>query len=144
MKNFLTKLVGKNRQGIEDARNLVHYYRLTKDNRLLMGGGDVSIGFGRKMNYDENERIFNELKDYVKKVFPVLKDVKFTHLWGGPVSVPIDMAPAIGKIGADRAYYSLGCVGHGVSLTILNGKLLAELLLERKSELTETMKDLDF
>ncbi|CUT05483.1 NAD(P)/FAD-dependent oxidoreductase [Candidatus Kryptonium thompsonii] len=134
---FFNEVGWKNRQGIEDARNLVHYYRLTKDNRLLMGGGDVSVGFGRKMNYDENERIFNELKDYVKKVFPVLKDVKFTHQWGGPVSVPIDMAPAIGKIGDDRAYYSLGCVGHGVSLTILNGKLLAELLLERKSELTE-------
>ncbi len=29
------------RQGIEDARNFVHYYRLTKDNRLLMGGERV-------------------------------------------------------------------------------------------------------
>lgn len=134
---FFKEVGWRNRQGIEDARNLVHYYRLTKDNRLLMGGGDVGVGFGKNMDYDENEKIFNELKNYVKKVFPILKNVKFTHQWGGPVSVPLDMAPAIGKIGDERAYYSLGCVGHGVSLTNLNGKLLSDLLLGRKSELTE-------
>lgn len=134
---FFKEVGWRNRQGIEDARNLVHYYRLTKDNRLLMGGGDVGVGFGKNMDYDENEKIFNELKNYVKKVFPILKNVKFTHQWGGPVSVPVDMAPAIGKIGDERAYYSLGCVGHGVSLTNLNGKLLSDLLLGRKSELTE-------
>jgi glycine/D-amino acid oxidase-like deaminating enzyme len=134
---FFKEVGWRNRQGIEDARNLVHYYRLTKDNRLLMGGGDVGVGFGENMDYDENEKIFNELKNYVKKVFPILKNVKFTHQWGGPVSVPVDMAPAIGKIGDERAYYSLGCVGHGVSLTNLNGKLLSDLLLGRKSELTE-------
>jgi glycine/D-amino acid oxidase-like deaminating enzyme len=134
---FFNEVGWENRQGIEDARNLVHYYRLTKDNRLLMGGGDVGVAFGKNMNLDENEKIFNELKNYVRKIFPVLKDVKFTHQWGGPVSVPIDMAPAIGKIGNENAYYSLGCVGHGVSLTNLNGKLLADLLLERKTELTE-------
>ncbi|MFN3929312.1 MAG: NAD(P)/FAD-dependent oxidoreductase, partial [Thermoflexus sp.] len=44
----------RNRQGIEDARNLVHYYRLTPDNRLLMGGGDVGVPFGKQMNLDEN------------------------------------------------------------------------------------------
>ncbi|CUT04771.1 NAD(P)/FAD-dependent oxidoreductase, partial [Candidatus Chrysopegis kryptomonas] len=134
---FFKEVGWRNRQGVEDARNLVHYYRLAKDNRLLMGGGDVGVGFGKNMDYDENEKIFNELKNYAKKVFPILKNVKFTHQWGGPVSVPLDMAPAIGKIGDERAYYSLGCVGHGVSLTNLNGKLLSDLLLGRKSELTE-------
>lgn len=134
---FFKEVGWRNRQGVEDARNLVHYYRLTKDNRLLMGGGDVGVSFGKNMDYDENEKIFNELKNYAKKVFPILKNVKFTHQWGGPVSVPLDMAPAIGKIGDERAYYSLGCVGHGVSLTNLNGKLLSDLLLGRKSELTE-------
>ena len=36
----------QNRQGIEDARNLVHYYRLTTDNRIVMGGRDVSLSKG--------------------------------------------------------------------------------------------------
>lgn len=50
----LDKIGWRNRQGIEDARNLVHYYRLTADNRLLMGGRDVSIRYGRDMDGDPN------------------------------------------------------------------------------------------
>jgi glycine/D-amino acid oxidase-like deaminating enzyme len=125
----------KNRQGIEDARNLVHYFRLTADNRLAMGGSDVSLTYGRDMSRDLNERIFADLERDVVSLFPGLKGVRFTHRWGGPVSVPVDMAPAIGHLGDKRAVYSLGCVGHGVSMTHLNGCTLTDLVLERQSEL---------
>jgi hypothetical protein len=33
----------RNRSGLEDARNLVHYLRLTVDNRIAIGGSDVTI-----------------------------------------------------------------------------------------------------
>jgi glycine/D-amino acid oxidase-like deaminating enzyme len=132
----LTPIGWKNRQGIEDARNLVHYFRLTMDNRLAMGGSDVSIAYGRSMDRDLNPRTFADLERDVIRLFPSLEGVRFTHHWGGPVSVPVDMAPAIGYIGDQRAVYSLGCVGHGVSMTHLNGRTLADLLLERQSELT--------
>jgi glycine/D-amino acid oxidase-like deaminating enzyme len=46
------------------------------------------------------------------------------------------MAPAIGLVGDKRAVYSLGCVGHGVSMTHLNGRTIADLLLEKDSDLT--------
>ncbi len=69
-------------------------------------------------------------------LFPVLKDIKFTHEWGGPVSVPLDMAPAIGYAGDKNVVYSLGTVGHGVSMTQLNGRTVADLILERQTELT--------
>jgi glycine/D-amino acid oxidase-like deaminating enzyme len=49
----------------------------------------------------------------------------------------MQMAPAIGFLGDERVIYSLGCVGHGVSMTHLNGCTLADLALERKSELTD-------
>ncbi len=128
----------RNRQGIEDARNLVHYFRLTADNRLAMGGSDVSLAYGKDMERDLNPRIFADLERDVVRLFPTLSGVRFTHRWGGPVSVPIDMAPAIGFIGDARAVYSLGCVGHGVSMTHLNGWTVADLILERKSDLTST------
>jgi glycine/D-amino acid oxidase-like deaminating enzyme len=127
----------KNRQGIEDARNLVHYFRLTIDNRIAMGGSDVSITYGRDMERDMNPRTFADLERDVVLLFPHLKGIQFTHRWGGPVSVPMDMAPAIGHIGDPRAVYSLGCVGHGVSMTHLNGKTVADLVCERKTDLTD-------
>ena len=127
----------RNRQGIEDARNLVHYYRLTVDNRLLMGGRDIATTYGDDMDNDLNPAIFAELKDDVRQLFPVLKDVRFTHEWGGPVSVPLDMAPAIGYAGDKNIVYSLGQVGHGVSMTQLNGRTVADLVLERRTDLTD-------
>ena len=51
--------------------------------------------------------------------------------------MPLQLVPALGHLPADRrVLYSLGCMGHGVSLTQLNGLTLAELLLERQSERT--------
>lgn len=133
----LEQIGWRNRQGIEDARNLVHYFRLTADNRIAMGGSDVTIAYGRNMERDLNPQTFETLEQDVQLIFPQLRGIKFTHRWGGPVSVPMDMAPAIGTIGDARALYSLGCVGHGVSMTQLNGATLADLVLERKTDLTD-------
>jgi len=127
----------KNRQGIEDARNLVHYFRLTIDNRITMGGSDVSLAYGGDMDHDLNPHTFTTLEQDILWLFPHLKGIQITHRWGGPVSVPLQMAPAIGFIGDQRAIFSLGCVGHGVSMTHLNGRTLADLALERKTDLTD-------
>jgi glycine/D-amino acid oxidase-like deaminating enzyme len=126
----------ENRQGIEDARNMVHYYRLTPDNRLLMGGRDLGFYFGLNTEQNKNEAIFSGLKSSVRRIFPVLEDVEFSHEWGGPISIPLDMAPALGYAGDKRVVYSLGGMGHGVSMSHLNGATLADLVLERNTELT--------
>jgi glycine/D-amino acid oxidase-like deaminating enzyme len=93
--------------------------------------------YGEDMDKDLNPEIFAGLKDDVRELFPALKDVRFTHEWGGPVSVPLDMAPAIGYAGDKNVVYSLGAVGHGVSMTQLNGLTIADLILERKTDLTD-------
>jgi glycine/D-amino acid oxidase-like deaminating enzyme len=124
------------REGIEDARNLVHYYRLTRESRLLMGGGDVTLAYGERLDQDLSERVFGELERHAQAVFPSLHGIRFTHRWGGPVSVPVDLAPALGFLGDERIVYSLGCMGHGVSLAHLNGRALADLLLGNRTDLT--------
>jgi glycine/D-amino acid oxidase-like deaminating enzyme len=134
----LPEIDWKGREGVEDYRDLVHYYRLTSENRLLMGGRDVGITFGSNMNKDLNERVFTLLEHDIVAIFPSLKGIKITDRWGGPVSVTIDMTLALGYLGDKRAVYSLGCVGHGVSMMHLNGQVLADLLLERKSQWTES------
>jgi len=95
------------------------------------------MSYGEDMDRDLNPEIFAELKGDVRELFPALKDVRFTHEWGGPVSVPLDMAPAIGYAGDKNVVYSLGAVGHGVSMTHLNGRTVADLILERKTDLTD-------
>jgi glycine/D-amino acid oxidase-like deaminating enzyme len=126
------------REGIEDFRDLVHYYRLTTDNRIVFGGRDVGLGDGKTMDFDTDETIFEKLRDDLLATFPQLKGIRFTHAWGGPVSVPVDLFPALGHAGGKDWVYSLGCVGHGVSTTHLHGHTLADLVLERDTDLTDT------
>ncbi len=84
-----------------------------------------------------NPVTFEELKNDVRELFSVLNEIKFTHEWGGPVSVPLDMTPAIVYAGDKNVVYSLGTVGHGVSMTQLNGRTVADLILERRTDLTD-------
>lgn len=127
-----------NRESIEDYRDLVHYYRLTADNRIAFGGRDISLGDFRSMEHDRDEAIFAKLRDDLRATFPTLRDVGFTHAWGGPVSATLDMFPALGQLGGRDLVYAMGCVGHGVSLCHLHGNTLADLLLERDTELTQS------
>ncbi len=124
------------RNGVEDARNLIHYYRITPDNRLAMGGGPVGLSSGNNMDVDSSDTAWRHLEQHIRLLFPALNDVKITHRWGGPFSVTLDLTPALGYLGDPRAVYSLGCVGHGVSTTHQNAITLVDLLLERKTENT--------
>lgn len=124
------------RNGVEDARNLIHYYRISPDDRLVMGGGPVGLSYGAAMARDSSEDAWRHLEEHARLLFPVLRDVRVTHRWGGPFSVTMDLTPALGYLGDRRAVYSLGCIGHGVSMTHQNAKTLADLLLERETENT--------
>jgi len=127
----------RGREGVEDFRDLVHYYRLTPDNRLLMGGRDVGLGDGRTMAHDLDDSVFEALRRDVRALFPGLRDVRFSHAWGGPVSATLDMFPALGYVGGKDAVYAFGCVGHGVSTTHLHGQVIRDLVLERDTDLTD-------
>ncbi len=117
-------------QGIEDARNLIHYYRLTPDKRIVLGGGPVGLTANGSLDADSDERAWRHLERYLRWLWPHLSDIAITHRWGGPFSVTLDLTPALGYLGEARtAVYALGCIGHGVSMSYLNGRVLADLLL---------------
>ncbi len=116
-------------QGLEDARNLIHYYRLTPDHRIVMGGGPVGLARGGDLDHDRSEQAWHHLEQHLHWLWPHLSSVAITHRWGGPFSVTMDLTPALGYVGADRtAVYGLGCIGHGVAMSYLNGEVLSELL----------------
>ncbi|MCF7802430.1 MAG: FAD-binding oxidoreductase [Candidatus Marinimicrobia bacterium] len=122
-------------EGVEDGRNLIHYYRLTPDNRIVLGGGPVGLTWANSLYHDSNETAWHHLEEHLVWLFPALKDVKITHRWGGPFSVTANLSPALGYVGDERAVYSIGCIGHGVSMSHRNAKALTDLILERESEL---------
>ena len=128
----------RGREGVEDFRDLVHYYRLTADNRVVWGGRDVGLGLDGTMDHDRDETVFAALREDLRRTFPALAGIRFTHEWGGPVSAPLDLFPAIGHAGSPDHVFVLCCVGHGVSLTHLHGQTVRDLVLERDTDLTRT------
>jgi glycine/D-amino acid oxidase-like deaminating enzyme len=133
----LAEIGWRDRQGVEDARNLIHYYRLTPDDRLLMGGGPVGLAIGDNMDRDVDHGAWRHLEEHIAQLFPVLRGVPVTHRWGGPFSITTDLTPAIGTIGDGRCVYALGCIGHGVSMTHLNGRVIAHMLLGRDDDVEQ-------
>jgi glycine/D-amino acid oxidase-like deaminating enzyme len=124
-------------QSFEDNRQLIHYFRPTVDGRITMGGGDVAAPFGDGLDHDFSPRIWRHLEEHLRWIFPQLADVPIAYRWGGPVSVNLDLTPEVGFLGDERVVYATGYMGHGVSMSHLNGRLIADLLSGERSELTD-------
>jgi glycine/D-amino acid oxidase-like deaminating enzyme len=125
------------REGIEDGRNFMHFYRLTPDNRILMGGGPGFVPFGGRMDHDAYPAAWQHLEEFIGTTFPALRGIRIDYRWGGAFSVTANSTPQIGTLHDGAAVYSVGCTGHGVAMTHMNGQILRDLVLGRKTELSE-------
>ena len=125
------------REGIEDGRNFMHFYRLTPDNRMLMGGGPGFVPFGGRMDHDAYPAAWQHLEQFIGTTFPALRGIRIDYRWGGAFSVTANSTPQIGTMHDGAAVYSVGCTGHGVAMTHMNGQIIRDLVLGRKTELSE-------
>ena len=117
------------RTSLETARNFIHYFRLTADNRVLFGGNDAQL-YWRGRYYDRDEPLLDALKARFRAYFPALADVRFTHEWGGVLGVTLDMFPTFGVGGTARnIHFAAGYSGHGVALANFAGVVLAPAIL---------------
>ena len=63
--------------------------------------------------------------------------MKFEHAWGGPVCGSYNCMASIGWLKGERLMYALGYSGHGVGPAQLAGKMVRDLMLDRKTALLE-------
>jgi glycine/D-amino acid oxidase-like deaminating enzyme len=124
------------REGIEDGRNFMHFYRLSRDGRILAGGGPGLVPFGRNMSLDAYPNAWAHLERFIGDTFPALRGIRITHRWGGAFSMTPDFTPQIGVLAGGAAVFSVGCTGHGVAMTHMNGRIISDLILGRRTELT--------
>jgi glycine/D-amino acid oxidase-like deaminating enzyme len=126
------------RQGIGDAGNQFHYYRLSADNRILWGGYDaVYYRDGRVApEHDQRPSTFHTLAEHFASTFPQLEGVRFTHQWGGAIDTCSRFSGFFGTAHGGRLAYALGYTGLGVGATRFGANVMLDLLTGRRTELT--------
>ena len=126
------------RESFSEALHLVNYGQRTIDNRLAVGGRGARYLLGSRLRakHELDSRVHNEIIELVRNWFPILKKTRFTHRWGGAVSIPRDWHPYISWDKGCRIGRAGGYSGDGVSLSHLSGKTLAHLILERDHPIT--------
>jgi gamma-glutamylputrescine oxidase len=93
-----------------DSDLVYSYFRLTGDNRLLLGGGSTLTTFAKE-DTDSPSVISHVIKKFRKK-FPLLDAVEFMQFWPGRIDTTRDLMPTVVKDpGAPHVHYVLGCVG---------------------------------
>lgn len=109
-----------------ESGHITIYYRLDKQNRLLMGGRGPQralAGQAGPLGY---------LKRYAEGLWPGLRGIHWTHAWNGQLAITPDHLPHLHEPSEDALIY-LGCNGRGVALATAMGKQLAERLMGGQS-----------
>ncbi|WP_283148803.1 NAD(P)/FAD-dependent oxidoreductase [Silvimonas soli] len=103
-----------------DSRFALDYFRPTADRRILWGG---------KVSYSKlaPPNLAQAMRADMLKTFPQLEDIKVSHAWGGFVDITMTRAPHFGRL-SNTVYFAQGFSGHGVNVTGLAGKLMAEAI----------------
>jgi gamma-glutamylputrescine oxidase len=113
-----------------DNRTETCYAGLTRDGRIHFGGGRVDYSFndGLRIGPDAVAR-YGELHREFVRLYPALSDVGFESVWAGSVDMSLDGSPSVGSIGRHgNVFYGIAFSGHGVNLTSLCGRIIADLV----------------
>ena len=103
-----------------DMNEVVDYFRLSADKRLLFGGRCNYSGRDPK---DIKKTMFPRLK----KIYPNLADKRIDYQWGGHIGIVVNRVPLIGRL-EKNVFYAMGYSGHGVNVSHLAGEVVAEAI----------------
>jgi glycine/D-amino acid oxidase-like deaminating enzyme len=103
---------------------MLHYYRLTRDRRLVFGG---RVGLGRDDDRAAS-RAARGLHRDMCGIFPELRDVRVAHVWSGRACFAADLMPHSGSL-EPGVRHAAGYAGHGIALATWLGTRSAEAML---------------
>jgi glycine/D-amino acid oxidase-like deaminating enzyme len=126
-----------NRTTFNDQRHMVIYGQRTADGRLAFGGRGAPYRYGSRVS-PEQERVpgvFAWLRRTLVDLLPEVEPAAITHRWAGPLGIARDWWPSVGLHRATGLAWAGGYVGDGVAASNLAGRTLADLVLDRDTEL---------
>jgi len=134
----LASIGWEGRQGIGDMANQFHYYRLSKDNRILWGGYDAIYHYGRRIRreYERRPATFRTLAEHFFTTFTHLAGLRFTHRWAGAIDTSTRFCAFFGLARGGRVAHTAGFTGLGVGATRFGAEVMLDLLDGVDSERT--------
>ncbi len=124
-----------NRETFADPRRIAIYGQRTADDRLAFGArGAYFYGSGIRDRFAPDEAAFEAVRSTLESLFPILREYRITHRWGGALGIPRDWRPSVGIDRGAGLAWAGGYAGEGVAASNLAGHTLAELILERDTE----------
>jgi glycine/D-amino acid oxidase-like deaminating enzyme len=102
-----------------DTKNLLYYFRLSPDRRMVFGGRASFTPAGTK----HSAAI---LTVAMREVFPELAGAKIEYAWSGKVAYTMDQLPHAGRL--DGVHYAMGYCGHGVALATYLGNRMGNVI----------------
>ncbi len=121
----LARSVDPRRRMLVDTKNLLFYWRLSPDGRVLFGGR-------RSLAASTVAEARDYLYQSMVRIHPQLAGTRLTHAWGGYVAITLDRMPHLGRIPSGPgvgALFATGCNGSGVALNSWMGTRAAHVLL---------------
>jgi gamma-glutamylputrescine oxidase len=97
---------------------VLDYYRMSADDRLLFGG---RVNYSGLSTFDAPAATRKRMLG----VFPQLAGTDIEYAWGGEVDITMNRAPHFGRL-SPRVYFLQGFSGHGIVLTGIAGRLVAQ------------------
>ena len=130
--NDLQKTILPSDYCVCDTNFDLNYYRLSSDKRMIFGGG---VSYSLK----HSEKLAKRTEQRMLKVFPSLSKEKAEYIWGGYVGITVNRTPDIGQT-SSRIFYAHGFSGHGVALTGIAGKIIANSIFSGEKGALETFE----
>jgi len=112
------------------------YYRPVEGNRLMVGGSSAMTAY--MSGYYYSPKVINRFIEELKRNFPKIKDIEFTHYWAGLIDATKDLVPIADYDPKNKSIqYSLGCAG--LNWAAFCGDYLARRVIDKKNteDLTE-------
>lgn len=103
-----------------EMNEVLEYFRLTADGRMMFGG---------RCNYSgrDPKSIKAMIGPRMHKLYPALRNTPIEFEWGGKIGIVVNRIPALGRINGN-VYYCQGYSGHGVNATHIMGEIMAQTI----------------
>ena len=123
------------RETFGGLERITTYGQRTADDRIAYGSrGMYYYGSAIRERFSARSPLFEQVHASLVDLLPMLRDVKITHRWGGPLGLPRNRVPMVWADSEARLAMAGGYLGEGVGASNLMGRTLADLLLDRQTD----------